>query len=249
MKRLHTIVLLSGILFWSVCYGQADTTVRGYHDTWVVKPIPDLNSFLKFNELELKLDSMENSLWLQLDSARSRGDSSKAPDGSGKQMLFKDNRGRMYVDFYKDGRLETGGDSLLRSGFGTRCYCMMNKDTVFIKMVMGFFGGFGFDIAIFENKFRSSYFSYADDALLYKISTADTVFRRSFMLPNKEQYLILKNKPSFKNGQQLTGYLVFTSADYYEGDGNNNSVPVKMYVTGKLYFACNVREIINSAGR
>src|SRR5688500_3781247 len=74
---------------------------------------------------------------------------------------------------------------------------------------IGFFGGMGIEMKLFQNYFQSSYYLYIDDVKPYKYKLSDKDFTHELFLKSKFQSLILNEQPKFKSGQQITGYLTF----------------------------------------
>jgi hypothetical protein len=106
-------------------------------------------------------------------------------------------------------------------------------------MAVGFFGGIGFTIKIYENSFVSSYYEYTDDVRPYKVNLNDTAFYSSVTVDNRCQSLILDKEPSHKQGEQITGYLTYTTKEYYERKNVDRLDTI--YVSGKIYFTCNTK--------
>jgi hypothetical protein len=207
-------LLFIAIILFPSCTSQ-HTNDNGYNDTFIIGQIPDLKSFETYNEFDKRIDSVGNSL---------------AGQGG-----FRKNRTRLFMQSFSNGKQSTQ-DSALYTGMPTLCYCSFDKDTLNVKVGIGFFGGMGFETKIFKNHFQSNYFLYIDDVKPYKYTLFDKDFTDNLYLKNKFQSLVLNEQPTFKAGQQLTGYLTFTSSKWYENSFGDNIDT--NYIKGRLYFTC-----------
>lgn len=106
-------------------------------------------------------------------------------------------------------------DKAFTTGMPAPCDCWVKKESIFISMGIGFFGGMVFHIKLEKENFHSSFYQYIDDGKPYKANMKDS-FTNQIEIPNKYQYLVLEGRPSFKPGQQLNGYLTLTTSAYYE---------------------------------
>ena len=129
---------------------------------------------------------------------------------------------------------------LSKKSFSTRCECNIYKDTLLITMGIGFFGGIGFNLEIIKDNFEANFSEYTDDVKPYKSNLNDTAFYDYFHVKSKYQFLVLNDKPSFQTGLQLTGYMTFSSNNFYVQKYDNQLDT--NYVTGKLYFTCKTRQ-------
>ncbi len=84
---------------------------------------------------------------------------------------------------------------------------------------------------------------YIQVNLCYKILSS------SELVDNEEQSLILENKPTFIDGENILGYLTFKTKNYYrtsEGflaeDIDEEISMHKLNMTGFLYFRCKVKK-------
>lgn len=214
-NAMKQISLLSAALILFVSCNSQNINDNGYNDSYIIGQIPDLKSFETYNEFDKRMDGVGNSLV-----------------GQGG---FRKNRSRIFTQSFSNGK-QSSQDSALYTGMPTPCYCSFDKDTLNVKVGIGFFGGMGFETKIFKNNFQSDYFLYIDDVKPYKYNLSDTDFTGSLYLKNKFQSLVLNEQPTFKAGQQLTGYLTFTSSNWYEksfGDNIDTN-----YIKGRLYFTC-----------
>lgn len=190
---------------------KADTPV--YNKTYTVGSVPGLEAFESLNEQERNMDSI-----LEEYSQRS----------------FKNNRVRVFIEVTD--HYTSSEESAFKNGTPMPCTCGIEKDTITLKAAIGLFGGIGFEIRIFQDHFTTNYFEAIDDVKPFKYNLTDTSSTDLIYLKSKFQSLTLKEKPLFKNDQQLTGYATFTFPDYY-----TKSVGEKMdttHVTGSLYFTC-----------
>jgi hypothetical protein len=218
MKQIKSF---TGIMILLVsCSGQVsndDQYNRSYH----IGKIPDLSSFQVFSEQEKGLDSL-----LQSETGMIEG-------------AFKNNRSRIFLQSFSNGK-SASQDSAFYSGVPTHCYCSLEKDTLNVKAAIGFFGGMGIEMKLFQNYFQSNYYLYIDDVKPYKYTPYDKEFTHELFLKSKFQSLILNEQPMFKSGQQITGYLTFTSPNWYEESSDSNLDT--NYVKGRIYFTCIARQ-------
>jgi hypothetical protein len=203
-----------------------------YHKEYVIGSISSTDNFSTLNENEEAIDSMFSSDDVSEDSLL-------AADPKYKELAqkrkFTNNRSRLFLVTYTDGQ-PGRGDSVLSAP----CNCLVEKDTLFIRMALGFFGGFIIDIKLYKTMFETRYLVYTNDVRHYKSDLSDTAFNNQAVAKSKFQFLLLDRQPTFKPGQQLNGYLTFTSRNHYR-----KSVADKMdtaYVTGKIYFTCHTSQ-------
>jgi hypothetical protein len=209
------ISLLLAVITLFVSCKSHPTNDNSYNHNYTIGQIPDLNSFETYNEFDKRMDSVANFL---------------VGEGG-----FKKNRSRIFMQSFSNGE-QSSQDSAIFTGMPTPCYCSFDKDTFKVKVGIGFFGGMGFEIKILKNSFQSNYFLYIDDVKPYKYNLSDKNFTDNLYLKNKLQSLILNERPTFKAGQQLIGYLTFTSSKWYENSiGKNIDTN---YIKGRLYFTC-----------
>jgi hypothetical protein len=218
MRNPLIIFLFITLVCLSSCHGQQKDNSRSYYKQYVVGSIPSADNFSKLNEFEEEMDSMFKD---------------RKETGLLQIRDFKNNRGRIFMTGY-DNDIPHQGDSVISS----ICSCSIEKDTLYVDMSVGFFGGAGFPIKIFGKDFESSFFEYTDDAESYKTNPSDTASYGMISVKNKFQYLVIDKQPAFKPGQQLTGYLTFTSGNYYNKNGTHLDT---LYVAGRLYFTCHTK--------
>lgn len=223
------------LLLFSSCKGQQDNG-KTNNQAYVISEIPEKDDFLKLTDHEKAVDSIFGGYDRTVDSLLMKDDRLKANLLLQKRS-FIDNRGRIYLQAYENGK-PTKVDSAFYRGMPAPCECLVKKDTVLVSMGIGFFGGMAFNVAISKDNFQSSYYLYIDDVKPYKASLKDS-FSNELTVKSKYQYLILDKQPTFQEGQQLSGYLTMTSQDYYE-----NSYGEKLdtnYVSGKIQFTCTAK--------
>lgn len=219
MKQTFFILL---VLFFASCSGQHTD-----NNSYQVGKIPDLASFETFNKSEKRLDSIlkPNEYERRMDSIHG--------DNTAEELNFKSNHARMFVESFSNGK------SASQDTIPALCFCNVYKDTMFIKFAVGLFGGMGAEVKILPNHFESNYFIYTGGATPYKYNLSDKQFTNQVKLKNKTQSLILSDEPSFKAGQQITGYLTFTTPFWYEKRSGNNIDT--NYVKAKVYFTCECK--------
>jgi hypothetical protein len=215
----------------SSCHGQLKDDGKTYNKEYIVGTIPTIDNFSKLSENEVEIDSIFGDYEKHTDSLVSSNPKYKET-GLAQKRDFSNNRSRVFMENYNNGNQQTGD-----SAISMPCSCFVDKDTIFISMIIGFFGGVGFDIKLFGNNFESNFFIYTDDVKPYKPDLLDTVFYSQLSVKNKFQSLVVDKKPTFKTAQQITGYLTFTSKNFYE-KAIYNSLDTA-YVKGRLYFICN----------
>jgi hypothetical protein len=211
MKQIFQLCLI--LIFFSSCNDEKQKD-NVYNKTFVVGEIPEADVFEIYNKNDKKLENSGNHL---------------VEKGG-----YKNNRSRIFMELSTNGK-RGHLDPEFSTGMPTPCYSSINKDTLNVVVGLGFFGGFGFEIKIFKDKFQSNYFFYTDDVKPYKYKQTGE-FTDNINLQNKFQSLTLNEQPTFKPGQQLTGYLTFTSPNWYESNMNNQLDT--NFVKGRIYFTC-----------
>jgi hypothetical protein len=211
--RLTWLLFITTLVLFS--FKSEPKNVNRSDNSYVIGQIPGLDSFETYNDLDQRMVSIGNSLV-----------------GQGG---FKKNRSRIFMQTFLNGK-QSSQDPAFYRGCPTPCYSKIENDTLKIKVGMGFFGGFGFEIKIYKDHFASNYFFYTDDVKPYKYNLSDKEFTDNLDLRNEVDSLILDEQPTFKPGQQLVGYLTFVSPVWYE-----KSVGEKMdasSIKGRIYFTC-----------
>ncbi len=215
------------------CHKQQKDDGRTFNKEYIVGSIPSADKFSKLSKNEEEIDSSFNDYDKYTDSLVSSNPKYKDVIADTKRD-FKNNRARTFMTYYTNGNPHKG-DSVL----SFPCFCATQKDTLYVSMVIGFFGGDGFWIKLHDKDFESGYLTYTDDVKPYKTDLFDTAFYDLIEVKSKFQNLVIDRTPSFKAGQQLTGYLTFTSRNYYERNIGTRLDTV--YVAGRLYFTCHTR--------
>ncbi|WP_153796600.1 hypothetical protein [Foetidibacter luteolus] len=205
------------LLIVSSCQSQTGQ----YNLKYVVGEIDSLQSFSKLTSQEQKMDSLlQNSTWLN--------------------GAFRNNRSRIFMESFENGQLNTGGDSSLVTGLSAPCMCYTDKDTIYMKTWIGFFGSIGFGVKIFKDDFKSQFIIQIDEPDTYKVNLSDKDFTGQAIVNSKYQKLSFLTRPSFKIDEQLTGILEITTNDYYEKKHNGVDT---LSVKGKIYFTCKTRQM------
>ncbi|MEO8404150.1 MAG: hypothetical protein ABI480_06130 [Chitinophagaceae bacterium] len=229
MAKKNLLLIILTVFIFITCKTVRKDDGKTFNKTFVVGEIPDLNAFNTYNELEKGTDSIFSGTDKEF----------KEDAGANKFITdFRNNRSRVFMDSDSNHRIYDGEKSLT-TGMPMPCNCSTTNDSLFVQMVIGFFGGAGFEIALHKDTFLSDFFMYTDDVKPYKSNLQDTAFSSHAIAFSKYQYLLLDKLPTYKPDQQLTGYLTYTSNRFYERSGDTLD---STYVTGKIYFTCNVKE-------
>jgi hypothetical protein len=166
-------------------------------------------------------------------------------------IRFRENRSRYQFQNFLNKKLldETKNESDLDS-VGSECSCILDGDTLKIGMGIWVFGGFAFSINIVDNKFTSSYWLDEHKRKIFKLSSSETL-TDNILIPFAEQKLILDSLPTYKLGQQLTGFLSYKTINYLRAsdfkdwsikDEYSDKNMDTMYTRGVIHFACRVRQ-------
>ena len=210
----HTqLTLALGLLLFISCTSKIDNG-KTFNSTYEVGNVPGIDSLKVFTELE---NEIINSL---------RNDSPN---------YFKNNRSRIIMRYYRNNVMVNGELSRYKS-IPMPCDCATSKDTLYVNMTMGLFGGLGYNIKISRKHFESEFFEYTEDIKPFRANLNDTSSASFTNVKSKYQYLILNETPTFHEGQQLTGFLSMTSNTYYLLKDNTGFD--SMFVLSKLHFTC-----------
>ena len=234
----HCIVIVAIIsLFGNInCIAQRDSG-KIFEKTYHVGTIKNLQSFYIYNKTEKRLDSIYHASEIYADSMMKALNIKPGGSTSLKKDFFN-NRSRVFLNSFTDDKLDSN-DFFRYKSLPMPCDCYVKNDTVFVDMVIGFLGGSGFNIKIFDKKFQSDFFDYSSDDKIYKLNQTDTAFTSIAIAASKYHSLILKVKPTFKLGQQITGFLTFTSDNWYERSVGD--ILDRKFVSGKLFFTCQTK--------
>lgn len=147
---------------------------------------------------------------------------------------FINNRSRIFLKRYENGTI-VKIDSSFTKGSPFPCNCLIEKDTTFINMSIGFMGGMSVSLKIHNDTFESYYFEYTDDVKPYK-SNLNSEFSDFVLVKSEFQNLIINQLPNQKLNQELKGYLSFSSKNYFESNITNKLDTIS--IVGKAYFKC-----------
>lgn len=235
-RKKHMVMAVFLMLIFGEAVIAQNDNGHTYNKQFVVGNIPGIDNFMHLTQREKQIDSLLSQIDEETDSVMQ--EETESGTGMYKQRDFKKNRSRLFFKVYRNGNLQLR-DSLLENGFPTACTCFTDHDTVFVRMNLGFFGGLGFNIDITEHNFTSGCHIYTDDNASFKASPEDTVFQNHIRCESKFQHLVLNNKPEFKPGQHLTGFLKITTKEFYEKKYQQSLDSV--YISGRIYFTCRVK--------
>ncbi len=214
--KLQNIKYLLILLATYTCQGQTKHNSSKY----TVGQIDSLQSFSTLTSQELRIDSLlQSNTWFN--------------------GAYRNNRGRILLHSFKNGQLQSGGDSNLVTGLPAPCMCYIKKETIFIKTWTGFFGAMGFEIKIFKDEFNSQFIIQIDQPDTYKVNLSDKKFTGQAIVNSRYQNLTFLTKPNFKLDELLTGSLEITTNNYYEKKYNSIDT---LSVSGKIYFTCMTRK-------
>jgi hypothetical protein len=171
-------------------------------------------------------------------------------------IYFKDNRSQYRFTRYKNGIAEPPGDGIEEfEQIGTQCDCVLNGDTIRVEMGVWAFGGFGFSLTFKGKQFAGSYWEDMHKLKVFLVSPGDTALTGGIRVGLKEPKLVLLESPKYQLGQQLTGHLIFQTADYFRSvdykDGiafnvYNNTKTDILFTKGYFHFTCKVRERVEN---
>ncbi|HNW88378.1 MAG TPA: hypothetical protein PKN48_01875 [Bacteroidales bacterium] len=240
MNIYKMIFICAGFFVCIYCKGQ-QYNEKIYNQFYFVGSIPDFCNFETYSESEKRLDSIHN-YYNKLTDSLFNADTSGFKGVPVDKSDFRNNRSRIFLNSFTNDTPDKTDSSFIK-GFPTSCGCFVSKDSLVIKMGAGFFGGLGFNIGISGKKFSSGFYEYTDDVRPFKSNLSDEAFESFVSAKSKYQSLILNEKPNFKAGQQISGYLIMTSHYYYEKkyDDKINT----HFVKGNVYFTCKTKAIRN----
>ena len=195
MNYFKLTVFILGIFSFSFCKGQTYDG-KSYNQNYIISFIPDIDGFMKYNKLEIQQDSINARFDKAMDTLMVKDSVQKTSQLFGKKN-YRYNRSRIFIDLNTNGIPDTK-DSTYYLGLPTPCQCYTGNDTLFVKMGLGFFGGFGFNIAIFKNDFQSNFFEYTDDVKPYKYSLTDTA-SYSYITAKNKYHIIIYSTTSTNN--------------------------------------------------
>ncbi|MGG9964474.1 hypothetical protein [Ferruginibacter sp. SUN106] len=236
MKYSYCFYILFFALLTSCNNKKIDT--NQYYEKYETGSIPGLNDFMTYTKEEEQMDSIQTSYQLQIDSLRNQ-DSLLRAGWHREFSSFNNNRSRVYLQSFTN-NIPDSNDFNRHGSLPMQCNAGMEKDTLIINTGVGFFGGLGFIIKIYKDRYWAYYFEYTDDVKPYKLHLTDSAGASEVIVPCKYQYLVLDKKPDFKPGQKLTGFLTLTTQPYYHlafGENFDSS-----YLTGKIYFTCVTKQ-------
>ena len=236
-------VLLLLILVIFSCHNMQNEKKK-LNTNFQIGPIPNIEEFKIYDNTEIRMDNMAYRI-----------------GGPGPQGDFRNNRSRIYINSFKNGKINEKSYNYINPYFGKSvsidttiklnefhaafCNCFVHKDTLLITTHPGVFGVVGFDfrfnIEISDEDFQISFIEYSDGTKLFRSESTDTILNKYAVVKSKYQYLMLDKKPTYLSNQQINGYLTYTTNEYYVRD--NTNILDTIYQTGKLYFTCKTREI------
>ena len=93
-----------------------------------------------------------------------------------------------------------------------------------------------FNMTIRKEEFYSKFALIADGGKTFK-KTLNDIPSDAIELESRYQTLILTSRPIFKQGQQIEGFLFFTSEDYFAIKTEDRTY-LKTNTKAKIYFRC-----------
>lgn len=153
---------------------------------------------------------------------------------------FQTNRSRIFFDKVYKNALAEELDSAALKAISLPCNCYLQDDTLKIHTGIGMMGGFGFNIILYKNQFQSNFYLYTDDVKPYKSHLTDTAFQSYALVTMKEADFVVDKQPDFVVGEQLSGFIAFTTHNFYEQ--LHSEKPDARYIVGRLYFTCKTRK-------
>ncbi len=243
MKHQTTVILY--LLVFAFCLSTIsvdDKIQQSHYSVYDAGEIDSLNWFLKLTPHELERDSSMMALVFEHESDEEINQSLWLSEELGFIPVAL-NRARFFSFSEVNDKLEKTNEEVRfsESGFPSGCNCRLKDDTIYVEMFRGFFGGDSHDIRITREKFSFNYSLYLDDVQHLKSSPNDPVFGSMVTVGAISQQLTLLEKPSFKECEQLTGYLHFQTERYYEGSEYSDDLDT-ISKKGRLFFTCTLRQ-------
>ncbi len=155
---------------------------------------------------------------------------------------YEDNRSRYFITSFQNDLPQAYEFNNETKILTTMCDCFLSNDTIKINMGYWIFGGFGFQLNIMSTNFNALYWSDMHESPIYKIHQTDNIFTDELELGFKKFELTLTQDPDFIVGENIKGYAVFTTHDYYERTKINNGKLVQKHLKGEIYFKCKIRQ-------
>ncbi|MFJ1408520.1 hypothetical protein [Capnocytophaga canimorsus] len=248
LKIQHLLKLFVALAMYSCSNGQTPTA---YH----IGKIPQLERFETLTKNEIRLDSLKDKH--QKEELQMMLDGKAFIEGTPQEFVqkmiekhkitalrYKDNRSRYFIKTLAKSK-EYPFLSTEEEPFTTDCTCVLDNDTIKIRMGIWVFGGFQFNINLSKNDFQTLYWEDTHERNTYKQSLSDTL-TDNITLEMQQQKLILAKKPTFTLGEELLGHLTFKTNEFYqqteEIDAENSQDMLKVAKAGELYFRCQVRQ-------
>ena len=123
----QTIIAALIILFFNSCKGRQENG-KTNNQTYVISEIPGKNDFLELTDDEKAVDSVFSSYDKTLDSLMLK-DGRLNENSLLQNRAFLDNRGRIYLQAYENGK-PAKVDSAFSRGMPAPCECLVKHDTV-----------------------------------------------------------------------------------------------------------------------
>lgn len=141
------------ILFFAllISCNNKKTDTNHYYEKYETGSIPGLNDYMRYTKEEEQMDSLQASFQLQMDSLR-RKDSLQLTGRYGQFNSFNNNRSRVYMQSYTN-NIPDSNDFTRHGSLPMLCNAGMEKDTLIISTGVGFFGGLGFTVKIYKDRF------------------------------------------------------------------------------------------------
>jgi hypothetical protein len=159
---------------------------------------------------------------------------------------YKENRARYFVEYIEEDSIMVDKTFSMPDTLSTECRCELKNDTIEVKMGIGVFGGFSFNISIIDKTFQLVYVDDTHEMEPFKYRTTDTSFVEDLILQVDNATLTFSNKIKRKIGHKINGHLKFTSPEYFVNSnfrGYSWESKLEKGVTkGEIYFTCKLRE-------
>jgi hypothetical protein len=163
-----------------------------------------------------------------------------------KRVNYKENRSRFFIDFIKNDSIILEEGAMMPKPFSIPCTCILNNDSLYISMGLSFFGGFLYEIRIYENMYSLNYHEADSEFSMYRYSPEDSL-SYGINLPILDSKLIFEKPFHLAIDEKITGHLNFKSPNYYIfSDFDEHSIlqekSEKRKVEGDVLFTCQIRK-------
>ncbi|MCR6637559.1 MAG: hypothetical protein NVV82_00780 [Sporocytophaga sp.] len=232
MKFFTCTQIIFGILLAVVCEAQTLDTISR-NKTYVIGPMPEFNEIMKLNKEDSKLEKNGKKVHQHILKLHNE----KGTRYNGPRYNYSNNRARITLETFRNGHLSEKDNNAKDAAMHCECE-LENNEKITIKIGFGLSAAFAYNLTIEGDSFETHYIPLYFGTPKFKNDLKDPIMVSSIVTLSQNQYMILDQKPTFRENQQISGYITFSSYNFYEH--TSPEIFDTLRINAKAHFTCNV---------